>query len=173
MRIPVCLLVLLLLLSPCHAADVVLHEARVAVYFSPRGGAEDAIVSAVGSAQRSIRVLAYSFTSKSIATALVAAGSRGVDVEIIVDKGQPNAKGGQAQAVAGAGIPVLVDRAHAIAHNKVMIIDDVRLVTGSFNFTQGAETRNAENLLVFDAPELAAQYLADYARHREHAQPLQ
>ena len=47
-----------------------------------------------------------------------------------------------------AGIPVWIDYRHAIAHNKIMIIDKQTLVTGSFNFTKAAEEKNAENLLV-------------------------
>ncbi|HTR44450.1 MAG TPA: phospholipase D-like domain-containing protein, partial [Thermodesulfovibrionales bacterium] len=46
------------------------------------------------------------------------------------------------------GIPTYIDAQHAIAHNKVMIIDKETVITGSFNFTKAAEERNAENLLI-------------------------
>jgi phosphatidylserine/phosphatidylglycerophosphate/cardiolipin synthase-like enzyme len=79
------------------------------VYYSPNGGAADAIVSMINKSKRTVHVLAYSFTSKPIADALIAAKGRGVDVKIVLDKGQPNAKGGQMQYVMTAGIPVWVD----------------------------------------------------------------
>ena len=41
-----------------------------------------------------------------------------------------------------------IDAQHAIAHNKVMVIDGATVITGSFNFTKRAENANAENLLV-------------------------
>jgi len=46
------------------------------------------------------------------------------------------------------GRSVKIDAQHAIAHNKVMIIDGETVITGSFNFTKAAEENNAENLLV-------------------------
>ena len=61
------------------------------------------------------------------------------------------------------------DGEHAIAHNKVMVIDQRIVVTGSFNFTNSADTRNAENLLVLESPALAARYQANWQSHWAHA----
>ena len=56
-------------------------------------------------------------------------------------------------------IETQIDDQHAIAHNKMMIIDNATIITGSFNFTKAAEERNAENLLVLkDAPDLVILY---------------
>jgi len=60
--------------------------------------------------------------------------------------------------------------AHAIAHNKVMIIDKAVLITGSFNFTKAAEEKNAENLLVIRSKELASTYIENWQRHKEHSE---
>lgn len=38
-------------------------------------------------------------------------------------------------------IPTYIDAKHAIAHNKIMIIDREIVITGSFNFTKAAEKR--------------------------------
>ena len=70
-----------------------------------------------------------------------------------------------------AGIPVKIDAAHAIAHNKVMVIDDEMVITGSFNFTKSAEERNAENLLVIKNKALAEQYKENWSKHSSHSQP--
>ena len=40
-------------------------------------------------------------------------------------------------------------------HNKVIIIDDRIVVTGSYNFTYFAENRNDENVLIIHSPEIA------------------
>ncbi len=71
----------------------------------------------------------------------------GSNVEVILDKSQRTKDDSRAKLLIDAGIPVRVDAAHAIAHNKVMVIDGETVSTGSFNFTKGAEERNAENLL--------------------------
>ena len=60
---------------------------------------------------------------------------------------------------------------HAIAHNKIMIIDQATIITGSFNFTKEAEERNAENLLVIKGdPGLVKKYFANFKNHLEHAE---
>ncbi|HEV3145112.1 MAG TPA: phospholipase D-like domain-containing protein, partial [Gemmataceae bacterium] len=60
---------------------------------------------------------------------------------------------------------------HAIAHNKVMIIDRRTLLTGSFNFTRQAEHENAENLLVLRGHwELIDAYRKNFLAHQEHCQ---
>jgi phosphatidylserine/phosphatidylglycerophosphate/cardiolipin synthase-like enzyme len=65
-----------------------------------------------------------------------------------VDKSQRTEKYSSADFVAHAGIPTYIDAKHAIAHNKIMVIDGYEILTGSFNFTKAAEENNAENLLV-------------------------
>jgi len=139
------------------------------VYFSPNGGCTDEIVAEIGKATNTIRVLAYSFTSEPIARSLVEAHKRGIDVVVILDKEQRTAKDSEADFLADAGIKTLIDSRHAIAHNKVIIIDRQVVITGSFNFTKAAEEHNAENLLVIHDTTLAARYAADWQRHAEHS----
>ena len=116
-------------------------------------------------------VQAYSFTSAPIAKALVDAHKRGVKVEIVLDKSQRTEKYSGADFVAHAGIHTYIDAKHAIAHNKIMIIDGKTILTGSFNFTKAAESSNAENLLVINDPQLATQYTANWKAHQEHSEP--
>jgi phosphatidylserine/phosphatidylglycerophosphate/cardiolipin synthase-like enzyme len=100
-------------------------------------------------------VQAYSFTSTPIAKALLEAHKRGVDVEVILDKSQKTHNYSSATFLANSNIPTFIDSIHAIAHNKIMIIDGKIVITGSFNFTKSAESKNAENLLILQSPELA------------------
>jgi phosphatidylserine/phosphatidylglycerophosphate/cardiolipin synthase-like enzyme len=144
---------------------------EVAVHFSPDGGCTDAVVSALGQAKQTVLVQAYSFTSSPIAKALVDAHKRGVTVKVILDKSNLTEKYSDADFLAHAGIPVLIDSVHAIAHNKVMVIDGQIVITGSFNFTKAAEEHNAENLLVLNSSELAKRYADNWDVHAGHSQP--
>jgi phosphatidylserine/phosphatidylglycerophosphate/cardiolipin synthase-like enzyme len=94
-------------------------KSRWAVYFSPRGGATQAVVKALDGAQTSVLVQAYSFTSKPIAKALLEAHKRGVKVEVILHKSQRTEQYSEADFVANEGIPTQIDGKHAIAHNKI------------------------------------------------------
>jgi phosphatidylserine/phosphatidylglycerophosphate/cardiolipin synthase-like enzyme len=171
MRRPLVLLLLLLCLAiPAQAFELTLRDTPAEIHFSPRGGATDALVHRIDQARESIFVLAYSFTSEPIADALGRAARRGVNVEAVLDRGQRTARGGQGQTLVSSGVTVYVDARHAIAHNKVMVLDGRAVVTGSFNFTKGAEEKNAENLLILDSPELARLYCEEWEKHRGHAE---
>ena len=139
------------------------------VAFSPNGGATDLVIKVIHSAKTSIRVLAYSFTSAPIAQALVETHKRGVDVQVVLDKSQKSEKYTSATFIANAGIATRIDSKHAIAHNKVVIVDGHTVQQGSFNYTKAAEEKNGENVLVnWNNPKLAEVYLKDWKRHWEH-----
>jgi phosphatidylserine/phosphatidylglycerophosphate/cardiolipin synthase-like enzyme len=145
----------------------------IQVYFSPHGGATEAVVNALDQATNSVLVQAYSFTSAPIAKALVDAHRRGVQVQVILDHSQRTEKYSEADFLKNNGIPTLIDSQHAIAHNKIMIIDGYVVLTGSFNFTKAAEEHNAENLLVINDPLLARRYIENWHAHERHSEPYE
>lgn len=149
------------------------HLPLVEVYFSPKGGCTDAIVREIDAAQQSIYVQAYSFTSRPIAAALVRAHQRGVRVTAVLDKSNRSDKETAADMIARDGIDTFIDEKHRIAHNKIIILDEKVVITGSFNFSDAAEKSNAENLLILRDPELAARYRANWEAHRAHAEPFE
>lgn len=171
-RRSVMILLLVVSLAGCHSVGPVRPQARLpwTVCFSPRGGCTQLVVNTLASARSTVLVQAYSFTSEPIAQALAEAHARGVDVQVILDKSQRTEDDARTKLLLDAGIPVRVDAAHAITHNKVMVIDGETVITGSFNFTKAAEERNAENLLVIHDKRLAAQYDANWHQHETHAQ---
>lgn len=141
----------------------------IEVYFSPKGGVTDAVVREIDAARESILVQAYSFTSVPIAKSLVEAHKRGVDVRVILDRSQETEKYSSADFLIHADIPTWIDAEHAIAHNKIMILDGQTVITGSFNFTKQAEQSNAENLLIIRDSDLADRYTANWKAHYAHA----
>jgi phosphatidylserine/phosphatidylglycerophosphate/cardiolipin synthase-like enzyme len=151
------------------AADQV--APKIEVYFSPKGGCTEAVVRELDAAKDSVLVKAYSFTSAPIAKALVDAHRRGVKVQVILDKSQRTERYSSATFLKNAGIPTYIDDKHAIAHNKVMVIDGGTVITGSFNFTKAAEENNAENLLVIRDPDLPGKYAQNWQEHLGHSSP--
>lgn len=149
---------------------VSIQAADIQVYFSPQGGCTEAVVANLDKATNTVLVQAYSFTSAPIAKALVDAKKRGVKVQVILDKSQRTERYSSADFVQRAGIPTFIDAKHAIAHNKIMLIDGKTILTGSFNFTKAAEEKNAENLLVIQDTALAAKYTANWQAHLKHSE---
>lgn len=170
----VVLSILFLLSSYTYAINLTLPaNTPVQIYFSPNGGCTQAITKEIDNANMEILVQAYSFTSAPIAKALVNAHKRGVKVEAILDKSQKTAKYTSATFLANSRIPTYIDAKHAIAHNKIMIIDKTTVITGSFNFTKAAEESNAENLIIIKSKELAGIYIENWYKHREHSEKYQ
>jgi phosphatidylserine/phosphatidylglycerophosphate/cardiolipin synthase-like enzyme len=148
------------------------QQPSIQVYFSPDGGCTEAVVKQIQSAKRSIDIQAYSFTSTPIAKAIADAHQRGVAVRALLDKSQRTAKYTSATFLANAGVPTFIDDKHAIAHNKIILIDGQTVITGSFNFTKAAEESNAENLLILGGqPRLFEAYATNFQHHLAHAQP--
>jgi len=150
--------------SPLYAkTEGVFNHAPFEACFTPHKASDKyncngLLIKHIDAAKNSILMQAYSFTSKPIAKALVRAANRGVTVVAVIDKSQVNARYSKVQTLLDAGIPVYVDYKVAIAHNKVMVIDDQTVETGSYNFTSSAEHRNAENMLVIKDSALAKAY---------------
>lgn len=166
-------LLLFLIPSVSYPLNLTLNNTSIQVFFSPGGGCTEAIVQQINQAKSEILVQAYSFTSQPISKALLGAHKRGIKVQAILDKSQKSQKYTSAAFLANVGIPTYIDASHAIAHNKVMIIDRETVITGSFNFTKAAEERNAENLLIIKSKDLARPYIENWNQHRGHSVPYQ
>ena len=138
------------------------------VYFTPPTNAASAIVKTIDGSEHEVLVQAYGFTHNAIAQALVRAHQRGVNVRVLLDQKSQSSNRYVMGVLTDADIAVRQDGKHAIAHNKVMVIDQAIVITGSFNFTNSAETRNAENVLILKSPDLALQYRLQWQNHWAH-----
>lgn len=166
------LLILLLLPAPLFSVNVAITSQTAQVFFSPNSGSTMAITNQIAMATNNIKVQAFSFTSSNIVQALIKAHSNNVNVQIILDKSQLTAKKSGIPAVLSNNIPTFIDSKHAIAHNKIIIIDSHIIITGSFNFTQSAESKNAENLIILNDKNLAKIYLNNWISHKIHSKEL-
>lgn len=135
---------------------------NIEVGFSPEGSAQHLVLKTIGNARHSIRLMGYSFTSPEIAKALVAARKRGVDVKVILDEkgNQRRANWAAMDLLVSAGIPLRTVSRYNILHDKIIIVDNVTVKTGSFNYSRAAARNNSENVIVLhDVPQIAKQYL--------------
>jgi len=99
---------------------------------------------------------------------------RDVAVTVFLDSSQQMAQYSSATYLHNHGVPVFFDDAHAVAHDKVILIDGSTDITGSFNFSVVAEDRNAENVIIIrDEAELNAAYAANFALHLAYSEKYQ
>lgn len=160
----VAMIILLTTITAIKAAQIgepKIVATQIDVCFTPAQQCEPKIVAAIKAATVQVLVQGYGFTDPAILSALADAQSRHVEVMILLDKSNVLASTG-AKRMRAAGIPVWIDRPVAIAHNKVMIIDGVLVLTGSYNWTLAAQRRNAENILFIHDQAIAALYSANW-----------
>lgn len=161
--ISICLVVLGFIIFSYYKASAKPLDGDYSTCFTPPERCGDLIVKHIGSAKKSIYVQAYYITSKKIISALIDAKKKGIDVQLILDR--TNLSEGnktKLKMLSEAGITLYQDRVPGIAHNKVIIIDDTIVVTGSFNFTESADSRNAENIIIITNREVAKDYLDNW-----------
>lgn len=101
--------------------------------------------------------------------ALTAAHARGVKVWVIADRSQERERYSLVPLLRQAGVPLYIDAAHAIAHNKIIVIDGHTTIGGSFNLTQNAENNSAENVIIIRDSGLAGLYTANWQSHLKHS----
>jgi phosphatidylserine/phosphatidylglycerophosphate/cardiolipin synthase-like enzyme len=140
-------------------------DTTMSTCYTPGQNCTNLVVNAIASAKTELLVQAYGFTSTAIIEAIGAAKARGIKVSVILDKTNESEQDSGAVYLKEHGIVALIDDKVAIAHNKVMIIDGTTVITGSFNFTEAAQKRNAENVLIIAGNKaLADTYKANWQR---------
>jgi phosphatidylserine/phosphatidylglycerophosphate/cardiolipin synthase-like enzyme len=144
---------------------VTIDGTPIDVYFSPDDHILASFVDLVNNAQHSIYFMAFSFTTDEIGDAVRARAHEGVTVAGVMENEQVNSNiGTEFDAFKQAGLDVLRDGNPGQMHHKVMIIDQSIVIFGSYNFTNSAESKNDENLLVVYNPQIAAQFIAEFQR---------
>ncbi len=135
---------------------------KVNICFTPPSGCGALIIQQISRAKKTIYVQAFNFYSEPIARELIKAKRRGVDVRVILDKTNNSNPKSQAASVMREGVEVVMDSVQGIAHNKVMVIDGEKVITGSFNFSDSADIRNAENVVLIEDKGIADSYLENW-----------
>ncbi len=144
---------------------VTIDGTPIDIYFSPDDNVQASLLDVVNNAQESIYFLAFSFTADSIGEAVRARAQDGVTVAGVMDEEQVNSNiGTEFDPFRQAGLSVYRDVNDGQMHHKLMIIDESIVVFGSYNFTNSAETKNDENLLVIYNEDIAAQFIAEFQR---------
>lgn len=133
------------------------------VYFSPKGGCENQILYWINRANVSIQILIYSFTLDSIGNALVKAHDGGIEVQVVFEKSQVTSYS-EYQKLKAAGIMVRNDTNFKSMHNKIMVVDGLVVLTGSFNWSENGEKYNDENIIVINSARVATIYEEEFIK---------
>ncbi|CAO3628455.1 unnamed protein product [Cunninghamella blakesleeana] len=121
--------------------------------------------SVLASAQQKLHIAIFSLTDNATANVLIDAKERGVDVRIVCDNDQLEAKGADIIRLnQDYGIPFKTDSSAQFMHNKFAVIDGKVVITGSFNWSIGARFKNRENIVITNIPEVAKSYQEEFEK---------
>ena len=137
--------------------------------FTPNRRCQQLIIQNINEAKKSVHLQAYSFTDSDIANALVKAHERNVDVKVILDHSNFKASNPLLKELLDNKIDVRIDKPNGIAHSKVCIADRRIVLTGSYNYSEAAYKRNAENILIVHDKAVAEEYLANWQNRWDHS----
>jgi phosphatidylserine/phosphatidylglycerophosphate/cardiolipin synthase-like enzyme len=157
---------------PGGSTDFTVNGTPLEVYFSPEDGVAAHILDLLNGAQESIYFMSYSFTSNPLGDAIRQRAADGLTVAGVMDDGQITSnQGTEYDSFMQAGLDVRRDGNPGLMHHKVIIIDGKIVITGSYNFSNSAETTNDENVVIIQNAEVAAQYLGEFQRVYGQGQP--
>jgi phosphatidylserine/phosphatidylglycerophosphate/cardiolipin synthase-like enzyme len=150
---------------------VTIDGTRLDVFFSPDDGVLNALVPLLESAQQSIFFLAYSFTSNELGDIVREKAKAGLTIAGVMDDEQVRSnQGTEFDPFRQANLDVRIDGIEGLMHHKVFIIDQKIVAFGSYNFSQSAEERNDENLIIIYNPVIAHQFILEFERVQGEAQ---
>lgn len=124
------------------------------------------IISLLENAHDSVDIAMAWFTNERLLQSLIDCLSKNVKVRLILmDDFINHAEFGVDfnQFIANGGILYLYPQDTRMMHNKFCVIDGQTTLTGSYNWTNYAETRNCENIMVSDEKDIADQYLGYFS----------
>ena len=153
------------ILSRTPHPELVVEGVPLEVYFSPDDGVAGHLVDLIRSAEQSIYFMAFSFTSDVLANTILERAKNGVIVAGVMEESQVESNSGtDYDRFRQAGLDIRLDGNPRNMHHKVILIDDKIVVTGSYNFSNSAETINDENVLVIYDPRIADQFMGEFER---------
>ena len=119
------------------------------MWVMPDSDGANRIKDLMRSAKKTIKVAMYTFTRKDFTDTLIRAKERGVDVQVIMDRGMAlGASKKTFERLKEYGIEVKTRSGDGLMHHKFMIIDDDMWVHGSANWTRAAFTQNDDYFIV-------------------------
>ena len=153
--------------SPQNTANETVSIGGIEVenYHGPEKEISLIISRRVARAESEILFMAFSFTDEQIGESLLGRADAGVIVRGVFERVGSDTPFSYYAPLEQARLPnvaVLTDGNPQVMHHKVFIIDRSTVIFGSFNFSDSANRRNDENILIVHDPEFASFFLEEF-----------
>jgi len=162
--------------SPVNTANqnLIIGGVNVENYFGPEVEISPTLARTVARAEEEILFMAFAFTDERIGEAMLGRADAGVSVRGVFERSGAESGFSYYGIMAAAALPnmqVRQDGNPRIMHHKVIIIDRETVILGSFNFSESANSRNDENVLVVHDPTFASFFVEEFETVWNEAAP--
>lgn len=146
---------------PANASETV--SCKVQPLFHSQGNIGQAVIQELRQAHSTVLLALYGFDNRMLAEELAKTAGRGVSISVKIDAAKSKEKKESAiiEFLNASGVRLQPVAPEGRNHNKFAVIDQAKVITGSYNWTLKAE-KNWENLLLLDCPELAKMYVREW-----------
>lgn len=136
--------------------------------FSPQESCDQKLISYLDTAEKTLDIAIYSLTLDGIGKSIRRAQKRGVKIRIIADYKSSFIKSSIVNELKDDGIPLHLwsgeNSQDGLMHHKFAIIDGQIIQTGSYNYSQNATSRNAENQIYMSDRSTIKKYQQEFER---------
>jgi phosphatidylserine/phosphatidylglycerophosphate/cardiolipin synthase-like enzyme len=147
--------------------QLTINGIQIENYFGSEKEISPIIARAVARAQEEILFMAFSFTDEQIGEAMMGRADAGVTLQGVFETVGADTGSSYFPYMAQAemtteNIAVRTDGNPQIMHHKVIIIDRETVIFGSYNFSDSANNRNDENVIIVHDPAFAGYFVDEF-----------
>ena len=139
------------------------------VSFSPGDDCLNDIIDLMQSADQYLDICVFTISDNRISEEILKAHNRGIEIRIISDNEKMNDDGSDIKFLASAGINIKIDHSPNHMHHKYMIVDEIKVLTGSYNWTKSAAVYNQENIVITDSDEIVSGFIDNFSQLWENS----
>jgi len=148
--------------TPNPVIDV--GNTKIQNYFASEGNVAAKVADEIKNAKKSVHFMAFSFTEDGIGQAVIEKFNEGLEVKGVFENVGSGSQYSEYPKMREKGMDVKVDGNKYVMHHKVFIIDGEKVITGSYNFSNSAESKNDENIIMLENSEIAETYEQEFKR---------
>src|SRR3990172_8627967 len=155
---------LALFFAPPAGAEQALN-CKVKAGFHSEGSIGAAVTQEIRQARSTVLLALYGFDNRALAEEGAKIGGGGVRGSVKIDAAKRKEKKESkiVEFLKTSGVRVEPVAPEGRNHNKFAVIDQAKVITGSYNWTLKAE-KNWENVLILDCAELAKMYVREWGK---------
>ena len=131
-------------------------------YFAPEDNIRDVIIHELDHCERSLKICVFTISDNPISNSILEAHKRGVKVSIITDDGKIFDKGSDIKLLNREGINVKIDSYNSLMHHKFCVVDNSKVISGSYNWTKTAAEVNNENIIITDEVKIVKAFIVEF-----------